>query len=184
MPSNIDVEALKSRVLFFQRDLWGNEFAHLISTITVRWGSIEHLLYLILKAIDAKRSNYWADRLFRSPALAEQKRRVRMEVKTAVETSYPEYMVHLDVQLDRLQSIQDRRNPIAHGLWLEGSSDRSFKIQPLRIDRTTNNIEQPIEIDLDHLTKLITDMEFLDQGLASLCAEMLAHQQLRKWGRR
>jgi hypothetical protein len=41
-----------------------------------------------------------------------------------------------------------------------------------------------VDIDVHFLSDLIMDMDFLEQGLASLGSEMLAHQYLKKRGLR
>jgi hypothetical protein len=40
----------------FNRDLMGDEMAHMLSRITMNWGKLEQALYLSMKAIDADQS--------------------------------------------------------------------------------------------------------------------------------
>ena len=174
---------LKGVRAFPQNDLMGDEFAHLISRITLSWGRIEGLLYLLLEAIDRKRADHWLALLFaKRLSLGVRKKLVKEAIRKAVEVSYPEYIDRLDGEFDRLQKIQDRRNLIAHGLWLSGTSDREFVIQPLHLKDGVSLLEGAVKVDLEWFVSLIRDIEFLDQGLSSLIAEMLAHQQLKKWG--
>jgi len=72
---------------------------------------------------------------------------------------------------------------LAHGLWLTGRDDRSFRIQPLNFNDVIKAVEDAIEIDMDYLVPLIKDIEALKNGLSSLAAEMSVHQQLKKWDR-
>jgi hypothetical protein len=176
-------EVVKNQVTEFKRDLWGDEFAHKISRITLEWGGIEFLLFWILKAIDFKNASRWEQLLFKPRSFQARKEIVLKQVSSAVRVSYPEYVDRLVAQLDLLQTIQQRRNLLAHGLWLKGSSDRTFSIQPLNLDNT-KSVEDRVEVDMSYLVALVEDIERLKQGLASLVSEMLAHQQLKKWGRR
>lgn len=182
--ANIDIRAIVGKqVTEFQRDLWGDEFAHKISRITLEWGGIEVLLFWILKAIDFKNASRWEQLLFKSRSFQARKDIVLEQVSAAVRVSYPQFVDHLMARLDLLQTIQYRRNLLAHGLWLKGSTDRTFSIQPLNLNNT-KSVEDPIEIDMNYLVTLVEDIERLKNGLSSLVSEMLAHQQLKKWGRR
>lgn len=182
--ADIDIhQVIKNQVTEFKRDQWGDEFSHLISRITLEWGGIEFLLFWILRSIDFKNASRWEQLLFKPRAFQARKKIVLEQVTSAVRISYPQYVDRLVGQLDLLQTIQHRRNLLAHGLWLKGSSDRTFSIQPLSLDNT-RSVENPVEIDMSYLATLVEDIERLKIGLSSLVSEMLAHQQLKKWGRR
>ncbi|MCP3399195.1 hypothetical protein [Bradyrhizobium sp. CCGB20] len=182
--ADIDVhQVVKNQITEFKRDLWGDEFAHKISKITLEWGGIEFLLFWILRSIDFKSASRWEQLLFKPRAFQARKDIVFEQVSSAVRISYPQYVDRLMTQFDLLQTIQHRRNLLAHGLWLKGSSDRTFSIQPLSLDNA-KSVETPVEIDMGYLVALVEDIERLKIGLSSLVSEMLAHQQLKKWGRR
>jgi hypothetical protein len=59
-----------------------------------------------------------------------------------------------------------------------------FKVQPLNIKKGTKALEEAVEVDIHFLSDLIQDMEFLEQGLASLSSEIMAHQFLKERGLR
>lgn len=168
----------------FNRDLWGDEFAHCAARVTVGWGNVEYRLFLLLQAIDSKKVSKWVELLFKPRAIEPKKKIIRAEIAAAVKTSYPRFISLLENQLTKLQSIQSRRNLISHGLWLAGTSDQSFMVQPLSLERGTLKLEQAVEVNLEYLSGLIQDMDFLEQGLSSLGAEMLAHQFLNERGLR
>jgi len=169
----------------FKRDLWGDEFAHCVARITLGWGNIEYRLFWLLQAIEMKRAADWAALLFspRTP-LNSRKKIVRDKIIIAAQISYPKFVVNFDDQLTKLQSIQVRGNLIAHGLWLVGESDQVFKVQPLNLKKGTSTLEDAIEVDHKYLSQVIEDMEALEQGLASLSSEMMAHQYLKGRGLR
>jgi hypothetical protein len=168
----------------FKRDLWGDEFAHCIARITLGWGNIEYRLFWLVQAIDMKRAADWAALLFAPRMLAPRKAIVRKQIATATKSSYPKFVDYLEDQFTKLQSIQDRRNLIAHGFWFEGSSEQVFKVQPLNLKKGTKALEDAVDVDIHFLSDLIQDMEFLEQGLASLSSEMMAHQYLKERGLR
>jgi len=182
--TSLNFELLSTQVTSFRRgDLWGDEFAHCISRVTLEWGGIEYLLFCVLQAIDYKRATDWAEMLFAPRSIQARKKIVREEVSASVGTSYQQYIDLLVGRLDLLQTIQNRRNLLAHGLWLTGRDDRSFRIQPLNFNDVIKAVEDAIEIDMDYLVALIKDIEALKNGLSSLAAEMSVHQQLKKWDR-
>jgi hypothetical protein len=168
----------------FKRDLWGDEFAHCIARITIGWGNIEYRLFWLLYAIDMKRAADWAALLFVPPMLEPRKQIVRKQIAAVTKSSYPKFVDYLEDQFTKLQAIQKRRNLLAHGFWFEGSSDQVFKVQPLNIKKGTKALEEAVEVGIHFLSDLIQDMDFLEQGLASLSSEMMSHQQLKKWGKR
>jgi hypothetical protein len=168
----------------FKRDLRGDEFAHCIARITIGWGNIEYRLFWLLQAIDMTRAAEWAALLFEPRMLAARKEVVRKQIATVTKSSYPKFVDYLEHQFAKLQSIQDRRNLIAHGFWFDGASDRLFKVQPLNIKKGTKALEEAVEVDIHFLSDLIQDMEFLEQGLASLSSEIMAHQFLKERGLR
>lgn len=165
----------------FKRDLWGDEFAHCLAKITMGWGNIEYRMFLLLQAIDFKNAAKWAALLFAPRILAQRKKIVRQQIEAAVRISYPNFLAMLDDELSRLQSVQGRRNILAHGFWLESKSDQKFNVQPLNLKNGTKILDDAVEVDHGYLATLIQDIDRVVNGLASLGSEMLAHQQLKKW---
>jgi hypothetical protein len=168
----------------FHRDLYGDEFAHCVARIMLGWGGTEYRLFKLLEAIDTSQASTWAGKLFKPRSLAQRKDIVRAQIALAVKKSYPKFVDNLEDQLTKLQSVQFRRNIIAHGLWLPGASDTDFLVQPLNLQNGSAMLEQAVKVDLTYLGDMIQDIEFLEQGLSSLGAEMLAHQSLKKRGLR
>jgi hypothetical protein len=94
------------------------------------------------------------------------------------------FVTRLNEAFEKLDNVQKRRNPLAHGIWSRRSSPGSFVLAPLRLQSKDSAIlEEPIEVDLSYLCDLLNDMQFLSQSFSSLGAEMMAHQQLKKWGK-
>lgn len=167
----------------FQRNLWGDEFAHHISRITIGWGNIEFWLFQVLQAIDYKRAEHWAAQLFVSPVLEKRKEVVRKQITASLLPARENYLDELNIELDILSSIQTRRNLIAHGFWHESKDGKTFKVQPLRIAKGKTTLEDAVNVDLDFLSDLVNDMNRVVNGFAGLSSGIMAYGQLKKWGK-
>jgi hypothetical protein len=169
---------------FDRNDLVEREMAHMLATITINWGRIESYIFAIVVSIDFSRKD-WATDFFKAPALSERKVAAEKAIRRALEKSYPDFVTMLNDAFEELDSIQKRRNPLAHGIWSRGSSPGSFVVTPLKLQsKGSALLEQPIEVNLNVLADLLNDMQRLSQRLSSLGAEMMAHQQLKKMGKR
>src|ERR671914_2467118 len=87
MPRDFDPNV--TSFMWLPRDLWGDEFAHLLAAITLNWGRIEHNLYLILLAIDTKSAARWTKEFYTEETLQKRKTAARVQVKTTMAKSYP-----------------------------------------------------------------------------------------------
>jgi hypothetical protein len=171
-------------VEFDRNDHIEREMAHILATITINWGRIEAYIFAIVVSIDFERKD-WATDFFKAPAIDRRKEAAEKAIRLALEKSYPEFVTMLRDAFDRLDRVQKRRNPLAHGIWSRGSVPGSFVVAPLRLQsKGSVLLEEPIEVNLSFLADLLNDMQFLSQRFSSLGAEMMAHQQLKKWEKR
>ena len=169
---------------FDRGDLLECEMAHALATMTMNWGRIETYIFAIVVSIDFNRKD-WATDFFKVAALDARKKAAERAIRKALEKSYPEFITILNGVFDRLQVIQNRRNLLAHGVWSRGTSPSKFIVRPLRLQSNTSGfLEEPIEVDRAYVGNIVNDMHLLSQTLASLGSEMMAHQQLKKWGKR
>ncbi|WFU16640.1 hypothetical protein [Bradyrhizobium sp. CB3481] len=168
----------------FNSDLIGNEMAHLLSQITMNWGKLEQALYLSMKSIDVGQANEWREAFFSTPALAARKEKARKNIGTKVATSNPKLLTFFEETLDRFQDVQHRRNALSHALWLPIETPNQYPVQPLRYDRANMSFDPIRVVDLKFLGDLLEDMTDLSRRIYWVGAELLAHQQLKKWGKR
>lgn len=164
----------------FNRDLAGDEMAHLLSKITMNWAKLEQALYLSMRSIDAGKADGWREAFFSQPNLTVQKGKARKSIRAIVATSYPELLTFFEETLDLLQDVQRRRNAISHGLWLPIEKANHYPVQPLRYDKANTVFEPIIMVDLAFLNDLLEDMTKFSHRIYSVGAELLAHQQLKK----
>jgi hypothetical protein len=170
-------------IQFDRDDLIEREMSHMLATITINWGRIESYIFAIVVSIDFSRKD-WAADFFRAPALDRRKEAAEKAIRRALEKSYPDFVTTLNEAFEKLDTVQKRRNPLAHGIWSRRSPG-SFVVVPLRLQsKDSALLEEPIEVGLSYLCDLLNDMQFLSQRFSSLGAEMMAHQQLKKWGKR
>lgn len=168
----------------FNRDLMGDEMAHLLSRITMNWGKLEQALYLSMKSIDAGKADGWREAFFSVSVLAARKEKARKSINAIVAESYPKLLAFFEETLDGLQDVQHRRNALSHGLWLPIETANNYPVQPLRYDKDNTLFDPIIIVDFKFLSDLIEDMTKFSQRIYSIGAELLAHQQLKKWGKR
>jgi len=162
----------------FNRDLVGDEMAHLLSRITMNWGKVEHALYLSMKSIDRKRAYSWRAAFFSSTTLAKRKDQARKSLREAVGRSYPKLLDAFDDALNDLQDVQHRRNALSHGLWLPIQRAGEYPVQPLRYDKTKALFDPILIVDIAFLGDLLDNMTTLTNRIYSIGSELLAHQQL------
>ena len=168
----------------FSSDRIGDEMAHILSKITINWGKLEQALYLSMKSIDAKKADQWREEFFSTPALAQKRAKARKNMQAIVATSYPELLRLFEGAIDDLQHIQNRRNILSHGIWLPIETANKYPIQPLRCDSAKMIFDPIVVVDINYLNDLLDDMiEFINR-IYSMGSELLAHQQLKKWGKR
>lgn len=170
--------------LQFSLDPLGDEMARYLSRITINWGKLEQTLYLSLKSIDGERAAEWRDTFFSSPALAERRKQARKSMISAVESSYPKLLEFFEEALDDLQDIQHRRNALSHGLWLPVEKIGEYPVQPLRYDKKMESFGPILIVDLKFLEVLLEDMTRFTHRVFAIGSELLAHEQLKKWGMR
>jgi hypothetical protein len=168
----------------FSSDRMGDEMAHILSKITINWGKLEQALYLSIKSIDAKEADQWREEFFSTPALAQKRARARKNLQAIVATSYPKLLELFRGALDDLQHIQNRRNILSHGIWLPVETVNEYPVQPLRYDNAKMTFDPIVVVDINYLNELLDDMmEFINR-IYSIGSELLAHQQLKKRGKR
>src|SRR6266404_9277234 len=120
------------RFIEFDRDdPLEREMAHTLATITMNWGRIECYIFAIVVSIDVKGKD-WVAEFFKSPAVDERKKASKKAIRKALEKSYPEFITALESVFDKLTTLQNRRSPLAHGVWLRGPSPGNFIVRPLR----------------------------------------------------
>lgn len=168
----------------FNRDLMGDEMAHILSKITINWGKLEQALYLSMKSIDAKKADQWRWEFFSTPALAQKRAKARRNMQSIVATSYPKLLGLLEGALDDLQHIQNRRNILSHGVWLPIEAANKYPVQPLRCDDAKMIFDPIVVVDINYLNDLLDDMMKFINRIYSIGSELLAHQQLKKLGKR
>jgi hypothetical protein len=168
----------------FNSDLMGIEMAHLLSQITMNWGKLEQALYLSMKSIDVGQADGWRETFFSERALAAQKKKARKNINAIVAVSHPKLLAFFEETLDGLQNVQHRRNALCHGLWLPIETANQYPVQPLRYDKENMMFDPIVIVDLKFLDDLLNDMNKFTQRIYSVGAELLAHQQLKKWGKR
>ncbi|MGM4962844.1 hypothetical protein AB7714_05020 [Tardiphaga sp. 1201_B9_N1_1] len=166
----------------FPRDLMGSEMAHVLSKITMNWGRVEHALYMSMRKIDPKQAPTWTALFFARPMLEDQKKKVRSALASVVGSSSSDLLKHLDHAFNDLKSLQDRRNPLCHGLWLTTTTQNTFEVQPLRYDNGSATFEPSLMVNLPFLCQVFEDMERFINLMYSICAGSMARQQLNKWG--
>ncbi len=154
----------------FNRDLVGDEMAHLLSRITMNWGKVEQALYLSMKSIDRKRADSWRAAFFSSPTLAERKDQARKSLREAIGRSYPKLLDAFDAALNELQDVQHRRNALSHGLWLPIQKAGEYPVQPLRYDKTKALFEPILIVDIAFLGNLLDNMTTLTNRIYSIGA--------------
>ena len=168
----------------FNRDLMGDEMAHILSKITINWGKLEQALYLSMKSIDAKKADQWRWEFFSTPALAQKRAKARRNMQSIVATSYPKLLGLFEGALDDLQHIQNRRNILSHGVWLPIEAANKYPVQPLRCDDAKMIFDPIVVVDINYLNDLLDDMMKFINRIYSIGSELLAHQQLKKLGKR
>lgn len=167
----------------FSTDLVGNEMAHLLSKIAMNWGKLEQALYLSMKSIDSDQAGAWRNAFFSAPALAARKKRARESIKATVAASYPALLASFEEALDLLQDVQMRRNALSHGIWLPIKKAGEYPVQPLRYDKESAIFDPIIIVDMKFLSDLLEDMAKFSRRIYSIGCELLAHQQLKKFGK-
>lgn len=167
----------------FNRDLVGDEMAHVLSQITINWGKLEQALYLSLKSIDAKKADQWRQEFFWTPVLADKRAKSRKSMQSIFATSHPKLLQSFEAALDDLQDIQNRRNALTHGIWLPIERPNEYPVQPLRYDRAKMIFDPIVVVDLNYLSGLLTDMKKFINRICSIGANLMAHQQLKKWNK-
>jgi hypothetical protein len=168
----------------FNRDLMGDEMAHVLSQITINWGKLEQALYLSMRSIDAKKADQWRQEFFWTPVLAEKRAKSRKSMQSIVATSHPKLLELFEAALDDLQDIQNRRNALSHGIWLPIEKPNEYPVQPLRYDRAKMIFDPIVVVDFNYLSDLLGDMTKFINRIYSIGSNLTAHQQLKKWGKR
>jgi hypothetical protein len=161
-----------------------DDVAHLLASITIVWGRIESLLYAIGWAIDRKKAATWTAILFKVNALEARKLAAQNAIIAEMEVKRPQYVQQLTGALRTLDLLQKQRNLLVHGLWVHTDTANKFVVYPLRLESKGGDILAKGEaVDLTSLSKLADDMRGLANSLAMMTADMMAYQQLKKWGR-
>jgi hypothetical protein len=112
------------------------------------------------------------------------RKKKRGKVFAIVVASHPELLAFFEETLELLQDVQRRRNAVSHGLWLSIEEVNRYPVQPLRYDKANTIFEPIIIVDLEFLNNLLDDMSTFSQRIYWVGAELLAHQQLKKRGKR
>ena len=157
--------------------------AHILSKITINWGKFGTALYLSMKSIDAKKADQWREEFFSTPALAQKKAKARKNMQAIVATSYPKLLELFGGTLDDLQHIQNRRNILSHGIWLPVDANK-YPVQPLRYDNAKMIFDSIVVVDVNYFNELLDNMMKFTNRIYSIGSELLAHQQLKRWGKR
>ena len=105
-------------------------------------------------------------------------------MQAIVATSYPKLLELFGGALDDLQHIQNRRNILSHGIWLPVETANKYPVQPLRYDNAKMIFDSIVVVDVNYLNELLDDMMKFTNRIYSIGSELLAHQQLKRWGKR
>lgn len=150
-----------------------------LAELMLNWGRLEYYLYLILEAIDRDRADQWTEVYFKASALDARIRAAKKEIIDATRASYPMFQVLLEEALTKFGELRERRNALMHGLWCKIES-RTFKLLPMRIDKTLGGLPEEIDIDLHYVSSIVEAAYNLLSNFAALATEMLAHQWLQR----
>lgn len=160
-------------------DNFAKHFAKLLADITINWGRIEHSMFTLIFFMDEKRGAELSKIFFQSTSLFAREKILTRQIKAVMRNTHPTFLSSLKAALDAFQNVRERRNILVHGLW-EPAGSSSFKVRPLRLDKLSGDLEKPIKVDLAYVASLNREIDFILQKLASLGAEMIAHQALEK----
>jgi hypothetical protein len=125
----------------------------------------------------------WREAFFSTPVLDSKKEKATKSIKAKVATLRPNLLAFFDETLKQLEDIQYRRNALSHGLWLPVEIANEYPVQPLRYGRGTTIFDPILIVDLKFLGDLFEDMNGFTQRIFSIGFELLAFQQLKKWGK-
>jgi hypothetical protein len=167
-----------------ERDLLESEFCHSLALITMNWGRVECQLLGVILLADPKQAGPLTDTFFAEKSLEDRKVIARKAMIAAMQRSYPASVKSFREALKKIGTIQPRRNLLAHGVWSEEHSKNAYSIQPMKAQSKTRKLAAATKIDLQFLTNVVIDMQWVMIRLASIGADMMAHQQLKKWGKR
>lgn len=160
--------------------LYDRHIGPALAEITMNWARVEYWLYSVLEPIDSDNAAIWVAEFFKNVPLEKKKAAIRREISNRADLD-SEYLTRLDAAFKILEAVTMRRNLLAHGLWLRDKQDRKvFRVQPLRLRSDKKVLEPIMVVDLKFLTELSRDIKRAIDRLASLSAEIMAHDFLAK----
>lgn len=129
-----------------------------LADIVTDWGRAEYLLYLVLYDIDRSAAADWTDR-FLSASNLKKKGKLVAEI-VARSGGSTEHTNAMKLVLEKFDSIRDRRNLLAHGLWRRIGLNK-FGIRALRRDPATSRIADEVIVDATYVGTLAMDLRLL-----------------------
>lgn len=164
-----------TQAFLFKDTIEDQHLAALWAALNANWGRLELMLYMTLQPIDESLAFEWTLDFFSNDDRKREKVKRDLAIKVGADD---ELNVKLSTAIDKMKQAGDLRNPLIHGAW-KRHPDGRIEVQPLRL-KTEFTIAPLLILDTQYLIDLERKMENAIQHLASIGAEVLAQEQLRK----